>query len=389
MGDYLIIPLEQLPRYLDEETDGSQGQNRQSGTGRTTATTDHEAITIWLNRFQNSFYTQQNYRKEIERLYLWTINRGQALSDLTLEDLEEYKLFLKDPQPKDEWCGPSLARFETNWKPFNGPLGVASQNQALTILNTGFSFLTQMGYLKYNPLQLLFKRDLRQQINKNDKIDRYLEHDLWDFLWDFIQKQPYDSPRAHKEYERRLFLFSLLYLLAPRLSEVAHHRMNSFIEGRGKWWWQVTGKGNKVAKIPVPEDMLAALKRYRSFLSLSPLPFAADTTPLIMNLERTRGLTRKAIYLAVKKTVQDAANELAKHSPNKAEKLRRASTHWFRHTSITHQADTGVDIRHLKATARHASITTTQRYMHEEEDTWHEDINRHRRQKKSPKGGAA
>ena len=380
MGDYLIVPLEHLPSYLDQETDGSRGQNRQLNKGRTTANTDYEAVSIWLNRFRNSPHTQQSYRKEIERLYLWTINRGQPLSDLTLEDMEEYKLFLKDPQPKQEWCAPPVTRSAKSWKPFSGPLGVASQNQALTILNTAFIFLTQMGYLKYNPLQLLYKRDLRQQINKNDKIDRYLEHDLWDFLWDFIQKQNHETPRGAMEYERRLFLFSLLYMLAPRLSEVANHKMNSFAAERNKWWWQVTGKGNKTAKIPVPDDMLNALKHYRSFLGLSPLPSSMDNTPLIMDLKRQRGLTRKAIYLIVKQTVYVASLQLDKHSPDKAEKLRRASTHWFRHTSITHQADSGVDIRHLKATARHASITTTQRYMHEEEDTWHDDVNKHKRQ---------
>ena len=380
MGDCLIVPLEQLPRYLDGDTDGSQGRNRQSESGRTTAQNDYEAVTIWLDRFRSSPYTQRDYRKEIERLYLWTVNRGMALSDLSLEDMEEYKLFLKDPQPQQEWCGAAVARSESNWKPFTGPLSVASQNQSLTILSTGFAFMTQMGYLKYNPLQLLFKRDLRQQINKNDKIDRYLEHDVWEFLWTFIQNQSAETPRKKMEHERRLFLFSLLYLLAPRLSEVVHHQMNSFKEERGKWWWQVTGKGNKTAKIPVPEDLLNALKRYRNFLALTPpLPLADDMTPLIMDLKCQKALTTKMVYLIVKQTVQEAADKLAMHSPSKADKLRQASTHWFRHTSITHQADSGVDIRHLKATARHASITTTQRYMHEEEDVWHQDINKHRR----------
>lgn len=380
MSDYLIVPLDRLPAYLDAETDGSQGENRQPERGRTSAQNDYEAVNVWLNRFRTSPNTHRDYRREIERLYLWSINQGLALSDLSLEDMEEYKLFLKDPQPQEEWCGVAVPQNEPNWRPFVGPLSVASQNQALTILSTGFSFMTEMGYLKHNPLQLLFKRDLRQQINKSDKIDRYLEQDVWQFLWEFIQNQPAENEREKMEYERRLFLFSLLYLLAPRLSEVANHRMNSFIEERGKWWWQVTGKGSKTAKIPVPEDLLAALKRYRQFLGLaSPLPTPDDTSPLIMDLKANKALTPKMIYLIVKQTVQQAADKLAGHSATKAEKLRQASTHWFRHTSLTHQADSGIDIRYLKATARHASITTTQRYMHEEQDKWHQDINKHKR----------
>ena len=383
MADNLIIPLEKLPAYLDEETDGAHGKNRQPDSSRTSANNDHEAVSIWLKRFATSPHTHQSYRKEIERLYLWAINRGMALSDLKLDDLEEYKQFLCDPQPSEEWCGPAVARNDSNWRPFIGPLGASSRNQSLTILNTGFSFFTQMGYLKYNPLQLLFKRDLRQQINKSGKIDRYLEHDLWNFLWGFIRKQPCATEKEIAIYQRRIFLFSLLYLLAPRISEVANHTMESFIEERGKWWWQVTGKGNKTAKIPVPNDMLESLKKYRGFLGLSPLPHPGDSHPLITGitgitgLQNKKALSTKMIYLIVKETLASAADELKSSSPHKAEKLRNASTHWFRHTSITHQADKGVDIRHLKATARHASITTTQRYMHEEEETWHEDIEKH------------
>ncbi len=379
-GDFLIVPLDALPRYLDEETDGSVGKNRQPQPGRTTAAKDYDAVNVWLERFSASPHTQQNYRKEIERLYLWSVNRGMALSDLTLEDMEEYKLFIKDPQPAGEWCGPAVPRDKASWKPFVGPLSPASQNQSLTILSTAFGFMTQMGYLQYNPLQLLFKRDLRQQINKTGKIQRYLEQDLWKFLWEFINNLPHKTEQEIAEYERRLFLFSILYLLAPRLNEVAMHKMNSFQEERGKWWWQVTGKGNKTARIPVPEDMLTALKRYRGFLGLSSLPGPKDETPLIADLKGMRGITSKSIYLIVKKTMADAADAVQSLSPSKAEKLRNASTHWMRHTSITHQADKGVDIRHLKATARHASITTTQRYMHAEEDAWHDDINKHRRE---------
>ena len=377
MGDYLIVPLEKLRSYLDEDTDGSLGENRHPDSGRTSATNDYEAVQIWLQRFQTSPNTQISYRKEIERLYLWSINRGMSLADLKLEDLEEYKQFLCDPQPDKEWCGPAAPRTDDNWKPFIGKLSPASRNQSLTILNTCFGFFTQMGYLKYNPLKLLFNRDLRQQINKTGKINRYLEHDLWDYLWDHIKKHQPQNDKEVKSHQRRLFLFGMLYLLAPRLSEVANHTMGSFLEERGKWWWEVTGKGNKTAKIPVPNAMIEVLQEYRKFLGLSPLPVPGEQRPLISALDSDKALSSKMIYLIVKDTVAEAATALESRSPHKAEKLRQASTHWFRHTSLTHQADKGVDIRHLQATARHASITTTQRYMHEEEETWHKDIDKH------------
>ena len=374
----LIVTLDKLPQYLDEDVDGSRGNNRHPDSGRSSAQNDFEAIGLWLKRFDSSPHTRTNYRKEIERLYLWSINRGMAISDLTLDDMEDYKKFLQDPQPKEEWCGPPIGRDDPNWRPFSGKLSPSSRNQSLTILSSGFTFLVEMGYLKYNPLKLIFKRDLRQQINKTGKIDRYLEHDLWNFLWDYIKNYQPTDDKDKAIHQRRIFLFRILYLLAPRLSEVAQHSMGSFLQERGKWWWEVTGKGNKTAKIPVPMAMIAALKEYRVFLGLSPLPRPGDSTPLIPSLDDTnKRVSSKMIYLIVKDSLSQAATKLEKVSPHQAEKLRKASTHWMRHTSLTHQADKGIDIRHLQATARHASITTTQRYLHEEEDSWHKDIDKH------------
>jgi site-specific recombinase XerD len=56
----------------------------------------------------------------------------------------------------------------------------------------------------------------------------------------------------------------------------------------------------------------------------------------------------------------------------KAAILRRASTHWLRHTSATHQADAGNDIRFIQKNLRHASIETTAFYFHAEDDLRHE-----------------
>ena len=59
-------------------------------------------------------------------------------------------------------------------------------------------------------------------------------------------------------------------------------------------------------------------------------------------------------------------------------KLKQASTHWLRHTSITHQADAGIELRYIKRNARHESVETTMLYQHAEEDQWHEAMSQHR-----------
>ena len=371
-----IVTIENLQKYLDKNTDGSRGVNRQKDNNISSAKTDIEAVNLWLDRIKTSKNTYQSYRKEVERLYLWAVEQGKALSDLTLEDMERYKQFLSNPIPADKWQGPAKARTHNDWKPFTGPLSGASAQLSLTILKTAFSFFTNVGYLKYNPLHMLFTKNMTTTHSDN-KVSRYLEQDVWQYFWDFIKKYPQENKKEKQAYHRRVFLFSMLYLLAPRISEVANHTMGSFIEERGKWWWQVTGKGNKTAKVPVPSAMMQALKTYRESLGLAPFPFPDDKTPLITRLNSDKSITVKMIHLIVKQTLADAAAALKDTAPAMKEKLLSASTHWFRHTSITHQADRGVDIRHLKATARHSSIVTTQGYLHEEAEAWHKDVEHH------------
>jgi site-specific recombinase XerD len=154
--------------------------------------------------------------------------------------------------------------------------------------------------------------------------------------------------------------------------------MGDFRELRGRWWWQVTGKGAKTARVPVNNDMVQALQRYRLFLGLSLMPTPDEKTPLVLNLKGTSGISANMIYRLVKELVVHAADRLASEDPYKAEKLRRASTHWLRHTSITHQADAGISLRHLQRSARHAKLDTTGLYLHTEDSHWHDAMQQHR-----------
>lgn len=67
----------------------------------------------------------------------------------------------------------------------------------------------------------------------------------------------------------------------------------------------------------------------------------------------------KTSKLVVKEVFRRAAAALEAVDLAGAATLRRASTHWLRHTSATHQADAGNDIRFIQKNLRHASIETT------------------------------
>lgn len=375
-----VLEKLQLPAQLN----GSSGTNRATqGSCQLNANNDVDAINAWLGRVKDSPETFRNYRKEIERLLLWSSqDKQKSFSDLTLEDMYDFYDFLKNPEPKEKWIGPAKPREHEAWKPFERPLGTSSRKQALTIISSAFSFLVDANYLSGNPLRLFNKSQIRQQINNKDKVERYLEKDLWSYLWDFIHQLPVENKKQLLHKQRFIFLFSLLYLQAPRRSEISQAKMGDFFQEEGRWWWRVTGKGNKTAKIPVNKAMLRALMRYRITLGLPSFPEYQEQTPLLCSINRKKdsrtpysGLTSNQIYKMIKSVLHQAANEM--QDKRKASILRTASVHWFRHTSLTHQAESGVDLRYLQATARHASIETTQRYLHKENEEWHAEVNKH------------
>ena len=344
------------------------------------ASNDVEAITSWLDEFSGSPQTWRNYRKEAERLLLWAaITLNKSLSGLTREDFRAYQHFLSDPVPASLWCGPRTERHSPLWKPFRGPLKASSQKQAMIVVNALLSYLVQAGYLHGNPLSLIRRR---AQAIKNTQdnaiaIERFLDLETWEYLKAYISQLPQITPAQKARYERIRFLFHFLYLLAPRVSEVCSHSMNSFREYRGKWWWFALGKGNKFAKVPINNEMLDALARYRQFLGLSDFPDIDDDTPLLRSVSGKRNVTSSTVYRLVKSIVKGAADAWESENPQKATKLRSASTHWFRHTSITHQDDAGIALKYLNRNARHSKLETTAIYQHAEDDNWHDETQKH------------
>ena len=73
----------------------------------------------------------------------------------------------------------------------------------------------------------------------------------------------------------------------------------------------------------------------------------------------------------LKAVVKDAAEAIRPEHPIQASVLEKASTHWFRHTSVTHGDDAGIDLKYLTRSARHEKIETTAIYQHAEDDMWH------------------
>jgi len=382
-----VQPVESLvvPAVLD----GRDGTNRGDvENSQLSARDDLEAVRAWLANYANTKTTYDNYRKEAERLLLWAVVQlGKPLSSLAHKDLLLFKAFLTDLQPASRWVsanGGKYPRGDARWRPFNGPLSTASQRQALIILNVMFTWLVDAGYLRGNPMALLRRRGERAA----PRITRYLSISLWDEVKDFVEQLPQETELQKAYYARCRWLTTLFYLQGMRISEVASGKMGDFsrrlgANGVDQWWLEVLGKGHKERIVPASLELIVELARYRTANNLPSLPSRAEETPLVMPFRgKNRSMSRSAIHEAIKSVFGNAATWLRSRGlefTDRADELDRASAHWLRHTSGSHQADGGSDLRTVRDNLGHASLTTTSLYLHEEEDKRHsETVKRHR-----------
>lgn len=357
---------------LPPELDGSQGSNRgRGGVCQLAATTDIEAVRAWLAEYASSPHTLRTYRREAERLLLWATRAvGKPLSSLTREDLLAYEAFLA--QPGADWIDPRLPRRGGGRRLFDGALSPDSVRHALGILSSLFSYLVAAGYLAGNPLALR-RQHSAGVARKRAASERYLDQALWQFVLEVADAMPQTTRREQQHFERVRWVLRLLYGLGLRAAEAAQARSADLVQRRGNWWLHVAGKGGVEGDVPVSEDLMADLARYRRFHGLDPAPRVDEATPLIMSVtgNRHRCLTATALYLVVKEVFTQAAQLRAANDPAGADKLRRASTHWLRHTAATHQADAGNDLRFIQKNLRHASLETTAIYLHADDDRRH------------------
>jgi len=373
---------------LSSELDGSNGHNRAIGNRpQITANTDSDAIRVWLARYLDTKTTYDSYRKEAERLLLWSvIELGKPLSSLSHEDFLVYQRFLANPQPAGRWImiQRKVARDDSKWRPFAGPLSPTSQRQAIVILNGMFSWLVNAGYLAGNPLSLSRNR----QRKAKPRVTRFLDEDLWKEVKITIESMPRETNREREHYQRIRWLFSLLYITGMRVSEVTQNTMGGFFSRKDKssesrWWLEITGKGDKTRIVPATNELMLELGRYRREMGLSLNPTGGESTPLLLPIGgKQRAMTRSALHLILKQIFNLTAKRLQKRGPDfiaQAVRLEAASAHWMRHTAGSNMASGDMDIRHVRDNLGHESIATTNNYLHSEDDKRHQDTEEHHR----------
>ena len=373
-----FVPIDLVPR-LAGEPDAPSGRIdvkmfRVADDPITEAQNDAEIAREFIANGELGPKSIANSQKELFRFLTWCREEAKkTLSQLNVADLNAYKEFLRNPPP--DWISKTKwPRNDPRYRPFTGPLSDPSRRQAMIAVKGLLAFAEQTGYLRRNPAALV--RNVRTPVSS--RITRYLTQDAIALAIDTVSRRAPDSPAALRRRERDRFLLIAIAHTGARLNEIVSAAMGAiYTEGQGRWWLDVLGKGNKPRRLPVPDEMLEAFRRYREAFGLPPHAARADRTPLVLS-SRSRTVTRltdEAASEAIKGIFAEAAAAAAGAGQGDlAESLRHASAHWLRHSMLTNHANNGVQLKTLQDTAGHASIATTAGYLHKTDNERHDEI---------------
>ncbi len=348
----------------------------------------------FLLAYQGSLGTFNAYRREIERLLQWnSLISRKLLKELGRESIEDYIKFCQKPPKK--WIGIyKPARFITQnnqripnpeWKPFIATVSKSEHNKGSTpeskdfelsqdtikeifaIIGSFYSYLQQEEYVLINPITMVRQKSkFIRKLQTKAKVRR-----LSELQWLYVIQTAKDTAdEGIESSERSFFIMSALYSIYLRISELAASKrwtpkMNDFTcHSDNNWWFTTVGKGNKQRQIAVSNAMLAALKRWRIYLKLSPLPSLSDSSVL---LPKTRGKGPISSTNHIRNIVQDCFDHAIEDLRNdgfieEAESLMTATVHWLRHTGISDD----VKVRpkeHVRDDAGHSSSAITDKYI--------------------------
>jgi len=140
------------------------------------------------------------------------------------------------------------------------------------------------------------------------------------------------------------------------------------------WLLTVVGKGSKLREVPVPVSLVDELQEdlERNGLAADVMAESNQDVSVLMRFEEGTAQPWSMSWLAkgIKALLAQIATDI---DPEDAKQLRRASTHWLRHTHGSHAlngrpGETGVPIQVVQNNLGHASIGTTSGYLTTERD---------------------
>ena len=244
--------------------------------------------------------TQVSYNSTVTKFIEFI---AKPLADVKLEDLQLWERGLK-------------ARFKDT----------TVANKVLVIKSL-FSFCVRVGYLTMNVGSFLKTPKAKETI-----AERILDVDSVKGLIKYGVKN-----------ERDRLILSLMYGCGLRVSEVIGLTWNDLRPHGDGGKCTVFGKGSKTRVVIIPTWLWLQLKEFEKYHRVNQWVFVS---------RNENQMERSVVHRMIKRACKRAGID------------ERASSHWLRHSHASHSLEAGCNLRLLQQSLGHASVTTTERYLH-------------------------
>ncbi len=230
-------------------------------------------------------------------------------------------------------------------------LKTATINNKLSILNSLFHHLSVIGLISNNPFSshnVKRFRDMRVSSTQDldlSEVQRLLEA---------IDKT---TVKGIRDYA----LIALLFTTGLRRHEVIKVQWSDFRQDETDVWLRVVGKGGLTAEVLVLPWVLLAILDYQKINS--DIKSAYVFASISYNHKIGKAMTADAVLKIVKYYAQVAGISMIEIE--KIQVGKKITPHSLRHTFVTQMAESGAPLHYVQKAARHASLNTTQRYIHE------------------------
>ena len=244
--------------------------------------------------------TQVSYRSTVEKFIEFI---AKPLSEVKLEDLQLWERGLK-------------ARFK--------PTTVANK---VLVIKSLFSFAVKTGYLTLNIGSFLKTPKAKETI-----AERILDVSDVRGLIKYGVKN-----------DRDRLMLSLMYGCGLRVSEVIGLTWNDLKPHGDGGKATVFGKGSKTRVVLIPDRLWQQVKEFEKYHRVNQWVFVS---------RNDNKMERSVVHRMIKRACKRAGID------------ERASAHWLRHSHASHSLEAGCNLRLLQQSLGHASVTTTERYLH-------------------------
>jgi integrase/recombinase XerD len=291
-----------------------------------------EFLSVYLPKQKNvSKNTILSYRDTFKLLINYCKGKNIAVDQITLEHLSKELL---------------LGFLE--WLEINRKCSIATRNQRLAAIHSFFRY-TQgeepAGIFNYQQIVSI-------PIKKTQKT-------VVEYLAPEVIKILLEQPDKHTTRGRRdITLISLLYDSGARVQELIDLRVCD-VTLQDPAIITLTGKGNKVRRIPVTKNTASLLQKYILERNLDK-PWKNEY-PLFTNSQHHK-LTKEGVAYIITKY----ATAARKISPLIPKKIK---VHSVRHTKAMHLLQAGVNLIYIRDFLGHVDLKTTEIYARADDDT--------------------